>query len=540
MALPAGETRIGAQRQRRAGGSLARNRRRRAEFRLRALTRRRHLPLCQNRAMRKHPLFCAGGRWRSCLAAAFALSATLAGPAAAAADVWVLEIDGAIGPASADYFIRSLEDAAEEGADLVVLRLDTPGGLDKSMRDMIKVLLASEVPVATYVSPNGARAASAGTYLMYASHIAAMAPATNIGSSTPVSIGGGGSPFPMPQAPQPPQPAGDPAEGSQDGEAEGTDDAASAGEEEQGGEAEPLSGTAMERKVVNDAVAYIRGIAELRGRNADWAERTVREAANLPASEALERNVIDLVAANLDELLAALDGRVVEVEGRGEVTLDTKSLQITRVEPDWRYELLGVITDPNVAYILLMIGIYGLIFEFYNPGTGVGGVVGVICLLLGAYALQMLPVNYAGLALIVVGICLLAAEAFSPSFGVLGIGGIAAFIIGSVILFDAELPGYRLSIPVIVAVAATTGGLLVFALGAALKARRSAVVSGSEAIVGAEAVALEDFADGAGRVRALGEVWRARSGTDVKEGERMKVAQRDGFDLTVTPKDGSG
>ena len=488
--------------------------------------------------MRKHPLpFLPILRLlpllrRPCRTVALALAAALVGPAAAATKVWVLEIDGAIGPASADYFIRSLEDAEEEGVDLVILRLDTPGGLDKSMRDMIKVLLASEVPVATYVSPNGARAASAGTYLMYASHIAAMAPATNIGSSTPVSIGGGGSPFPMPQAPQPQDPADDSAEDGQDGDAEGEGEATD--------ESKPLAGTAMERKVVNDAVAYIRGIAELRGRNAEWAERTVREAANLPASEALERNVIDLVAANLDELLAAVDGRVVEVEGRGEVTLETESLQITQVAPDWRYEFLGIITDPNVAYILLMIGIYGLIFEFYNPGTGVGGVVGVICLLLGAYALQMLPVNYAGLALIVVGVCLLAAEAFSPSFGVLGIGGIAAFIIGSVILFDAELPGYRLSIPVIVGVAATTGGLLVFALGAALRARRATVVSGAEAIVGAEAVALEDFTDGAGRVRALGEVWRARSGTDLKKGAQVKVAERDGFDLTVTPKDGSG
>ena len=468
-------------------------------------------------------------RWRTAIVA---LLLALLAPTAAGAKVWVLEIDGAIGPASADYFIRSLEDAAEADVDLVVLRLDTPGGLDNSMRDMIKVLLASEVPVATYVAPNGARAASAGTYLMYASHIAAMAPATNIGSSTPVSIGGGGgSPFPIPM---PTEPEATPEEDAPGDEAAGGDEDAEAEQDPA-----PLP-NAMERKVVNDAVAYIRSIAELRGRNVEWAERTVREASNLPAQEALEKNVIDFVANDLDELLAAIDGETLEVEGRGAVTLDTAQNDIERVEPDWRYELLGIIADPNVAYILLMVGIYGLIFEFYNPGTGVGGVVGIICLLLGAYALQMLPVNYAGLALIVVGIGLLAAEAFSPSFGVLGIGGVAAFVIGSVILFDADLPGFGVSIPIIAAVTATTAGLAFFALGAAVKARRSAVVSGSEAIVGSLAVALEDFSDGAGRVRALGEVWRATAPGEVRAGDRLKVTGRDAFSLTVAPVEASG
>ena len=461
-----------------------------------------------------------------------AVLAALAAPNAAAAKVWVLEIDGAIGPASADYFIRSLEDAAEAEVDLVVLRLDTPGGLDKSMRDMIKALLASEVPVATYVSPNGARAASAGTYLMYASHIAAMAPATNIGSSTPVSIGGGGgSPFPLPTAPapEPEAPADEAADDATD--ADGADGG------ENGADPAPLP-DAMERKVVNDAVAYIRSIAELRGRNVEWAERTVREASNLPANEALEMNVIDLIAADLEALLAALDGETVAVEGVGEVTLDTATNDIERIAPDWRYELLGLIADPNVAYILLMVGVYGLIFEFYNPGTGVGGVAGIICLLLGAYALQMLPVNYAGLALIVVGIGLLAAEAFSPSFGVLGIGGVAAFVIGSVILFDADLPGFGVSIPIIAAVTASTAGLAFFALGAAVRARRSRVVSGSEVIVGSLAVALEDFSGGAGKVRSLGEVWRATAAAEVRAGDRLTVTGRDGFDLAVEPAAG--
>ena len=460
---------------------------------------------------------------RALLFAGALLGAVCFSQHAAAAKVWVLEIDGAIGPASADYFIRSLEDAEDADVDLVVLRLDTPGGLDKSMRDMIKVLLASRVPVATYVSPNGARAASAGTYIMYASHVAAMAPATNIGSSTPVSIGGG-SPLPLPQAPQP---AEEPA----------AEEPASEGEEpDKAPPAKP--GTAMERKVVNDAVAYIRGIAELRGRNVEWAEQTVREASNLPARDALDQNVIDLVVEDLDELLAALDGETIAVEG-GDVTLDTSDNRIERVEPDWRYELLGLIADPNVAYLLLMIGVYGLIFEFYNPGTGVGGVAGIICLLLGAYALQMLPVNYAGLALVIVGLALLAAEAFTPSFGVLGTGGVIAFLIGSIILFDTDLPGYRVSIPIILAVTASTGGLMVFVVGAAIRARQSPVVSGGEALIGAEAVALEDF-ESQGSVRAAGEVWRARSGEPVAKGARLTVTSRDGLDLDVEPKEDAG
>ena len=428
-----------------------------------------------------------------------------------AARVWLLDIEGAIGPASADHFIRTLDDAGEAGVDLLVLRLDTPGGLDKSMRDMIKALLASDTPVATYVSPNGARAASAGTYIMYASHIAAMAPATNIGSSTPVSIGGG-SPLPFPQPTEPKD-----EESPADGEAEN-------------GEVSP-PGTAMERKVVNDAVAYIRSIAELRGRNVEWAEKTVREASNLPAREALELGVIDLVADDIEDLLAQIDGMTVDVDGRT-VTLETAASEIHRVETDWRYELLSVITDPTVAYILLMIGIYGLILEFYNPGTGVGGVVGVICLLVGAYALQMLPINYAGLALIVVGIGLMVAEAFSPSFGVLGVGGVAAFVIGSIILMDTDLPGYQVSVPIIAGISTASAALVLFTIGAAVRARTASVVSGAEAMIGAEGEVIDDF-ERDGRVRAAGEVWQARSREPLEKGARVTVASVDGVKLDV-------
>ena len=439
---------------------------------------------------------------------------------ATAAEVWVVELEGAIGPAYADYFIRALERSEEEGIDLLVLRLDTPGGLDKSMRDMIKTILASRVPVATYVAPNGSRAASAGTYIMYASHVAAMAPATNIGSSTPVSIGGeGGSPFPIPGAPGP---------GGEEDEAEGTEgeEGEDGAESEGAPDDEPQAGTAMERKVVNDAVSYIKGLAELRGRNVEWAEATVREASNLTASEALALNVIDIVADDLTSLLADVNGRTVNAAGM-DVVIDTNEADIEFIEPDWRYELLGVITDPNVAYILLMIGIYGLILEFYNPGVGIGAVVGVICLLLGAFALQMLPINYAGLALLIVGIGLLAAEAFSPSFGVFGVGGVIAFVIGSIILMDTDLPGYQISYPIIAAFAAISVGIALFAVGAALRARKARSATGKESMIGGRGEVIDDF-EGEGRVRAFGEVWQARGEEPLERGDRVEIVGVDG------------
>ena len=474
------------------------------------------------------------------LAAGALLALTAAAPAKAS-EVWVVELEGAIGPASADYFVRTLGRAANADVDLLVLRLDTPGGLDKSMRDMIKEILASPVPVATYVAPNGSRAASAGTYIMYASHIAAMAPATNIGSSTPVSIGGG-SPLPLPFG------GDEEAEGEADDSEDG--DAGDAGDAEEGpdGAPAPQPGDAMERKVLNDSVAYIKGLAELRGRNAEWAETTVREAANLTASEALALNVIDLVAEDVAALLAAVDGRIVSAAGV-DVALDTSEPSIEYVVPDWRYELLGVITDPNVAYILLMIGIYGLILEFYSPGIGVGAVVGVICLLLGAFALQMLPINYAGLALIVVGIGLLAAEAFSPSFGIFGVGGVIAFVIGSIILMDTDLPGYQISWPLIAAAAVLSAGVGVFALGAAVRARRMRGATGKESMVGGQGVVVDGFATDApggplheGRVRAFGEVWQARrtraaEAAELGKGSRVRIASVDGLLLLVEPEE---
>jgi membrane-bound serine protease (ClpP class) len=466
-------------------------------------------------------------RHRVGLVALAVLAWTFANPAAAAdgatpSKVWVLELDGAIGPATADYFMTSLEDAQDADVALFVIQLDTPGGLDKSMRDMIKEILASHIPVVTYVAPNGSRAASAGTYILYASHVAAMAPATNVGSSTPVSIGG---PTPFPTAPVPkPDDKGD------DKDDESDDDAG-------GGAAKP--GTAMERKVINDAVAYIRGLAELRGRNVEWAEQTVRDASNLPASEALEQNVIDLIAEDLDDLLAQLDGRELQIDHDTKVTLDLTDAEVTRLEPGWRYELLAIITDPNVAYILLMIGVYGLILEFYNPGMGAPGVVGVICLLLGAYALQMLPINYAGLALIIAGIAMMVGEAFTPTLGVVGLGGVVAFIIGSIILMDTDLPAYQISLPIIAALAAASAGLFVFVVGAAFKARTGRVRTGTEGMIGGLAEVLDDF-DGLGRVRAFGEIWQARADVPLSRGTSVRVSRVDGLVLSVEPNKDEG
>ena len=456
----------------------------------------------------------------------FALALAAGSHSAMAASVWVVELEGAIGPASADYFMRALKRADSEGVELLVLRLDTPGGLDKAMRDMVKAILASPVPVATYVAPNGSRAASAGTYIMYASHIAAMAPATNIGSSTPVSIGGdGGSPFPIPTMPS-----------SEDEESE--DDAA---EDEEPAEGQP--GTAMERKVLNDSVAYIKGLAELRGRNVEWAEATVLEASNLTAVEALEANVIDLIADDLDALLAELNGRTVSAGGV-DITLNTVEPNVEIIEPDWRYELLGIITDPNVAYILLMIGIYGLILEFYNPGVGIGAVVGVICLLLGAFALQMLPINYAGLALMVVGIGLLAAEAFSPSFGIFGIGGAIAFVMGSIMLMDTDLPAYQLSMQIIVAFSMLSVVVVLFCLREAFRSRRMKGATGKESMIGGRGQVLDDFINGAGRVQAFGETWQAsdaqwQASPDVSEAPPASdIELKAGAGVTIVNVDG--
>jgi membrane-bound serine protease (ClpP class) len=432
--------------------------------------------------------------------AMFALQAE----AATAERALVLEIDGAIGPPIADYVVRELRAASSDAVGLVILRMNTPGGLDTSMREIISAILASPVPVAAYVAPNGARAASAGTYIAYAGAIAAMAPSTNIGAATPVQLGG--IPLLPPDQKQQKQQ-----------------------QEQQNKAGEPAD--TETRKIVNDAVAYIRSLATLNGRNADWAAEAVRSAASLPATEALALHVIDVIADDIPDLLRKIDERTVTVGGKPR-RLATADLEVVTVPPGWHTELLALLTNPNVAFILMLIGVYGLILEFFNPGAVLPGLVGAISLLVALYALAFVPINYAGAALVLFGIALMVAEAHIGAFGALGVGGIAAFIIGALMMFPSNVQGFALSGGVIVGAAIGSAALLLVVLAVALRSRRRPVVTGSEALIGAEGETVSWQAD-EGRVRVKGEIWLARSEAPLAAGSRVKVVDRDGLVLRV-------
>jgi membrane-bound serine protease (ClpP class) len=448
------------------------------------------------------------------LRVAFSALLALALPmfAAAAEPVLVLKLAGPVDPASADYLIRGLRTGAQSGAPAVVIEVDTPGGLDASMREIIQAIMQSPVPVVTYVTPQGARAASAGTYILYASHVAAMTPATTLGAATPVAIGLPGT-----------------SPGRDEDQARPTAKGASASKNQP-----PPHGDPMTAKQVHDAAAFIRGLAQLRGRNADWAERAVREAVSLTASEALKAHVVDVVARDRDDLLAQIDGRTVQVPG-GERRLATRGA-LTQVRlPDWRHQLLAVIAHPGVALVLMMVGIWGLFFEFAAPGHGISGVTGTICLLLAAFALQLLTVNYAGLALILLGIGLLLAELFAPTFGVLGVGGMIALAAGGIMLFDTELPGYRVPVLLVVALSVASGAIVMLAGGMALKARRRPVVSGRETLLGATGEVLQ-AGPGETWAEIMGERWRVSASETLVPGQRVRVLALHGLTLQVQPE----
>ncbi|WP_175856140.1 nodulation protein NfeD [Burkholderia anthina] len=488
----------------------------------------------------RHPLSARVAR-AALFAALLVVCAAVAAPPApapaATPPVVVIPVNGAIGPASADFIVRSLERAAHDHAPLAILQLDTPGGLDTSMRQIIKAILASPVPVAAFVAPGGARAASAGTYIVYASHIAAMAPGTNLGAASPVQFGIGGG---APGATRPPAGASGAA---------GAAGAAGAS----GASATPAAELPNDtqsteiRKATQDAAAYIRGLAQLRGRNAEWAERAVREAVSLSANEARAQHVVDLIAQDPADLARQLDGRTVTTTA-GTLHLATAHAPLVVLAPDWRSRFLSIIADPNVALILLTIGIYGLFFEFANPGFVLPGVVGTICLLVGLFAMQLLPISYAGLGLVLLGLGCLVAEAFLPTFGVLGFGGIVSFTIGALMLIDTDVPGYGIPWPVIGGLA-VGGGLLVACVSSvALRARRRPVVTGAEAMLGSIGEVLDDglhpdqphgaagpAPSAAGWALVHGERWRVASSEPLAAGCRVRVTGRHGLMLTVAP-----
>ena len=419
----------------------------------------------------------------------------------------VLEVNGVIGPGMADYVVREIEAATPDETGLIVLRMDTPGGLDTSMREIIRAMIASPVPVVVYVAPGGARAASAGTYITYAAAVAAMAPGTNLGAATPIQIG----------APSMPTPQGPP-----DSDGKGKTDAP------------PLSTRDTEtRKMISDAVAYIRGLAQLHGRNVEWATEAVREAASLPASEALKLKVIDVIADDVPDLLRKIDGRTAIVAGQAR-PLATAGLEIVSHAPDWRTRLLTIITNPNVAYLLMLLGAYGLIFELSNPGAVLPGVVGTISILIALFALNMLPIDYAGAGLVLLGIALMVAEVFIGSFGVIGAGGIVAFAIGSIIMFQSNAPGFALSLSLVIAATAVTAAFLVLVFVLLLRSRRHRVVTGSEAMIGAEGETVEWQGDN-GKIRIMGEIWKAHARQPLLPGVRIRVVSRKDLVLTVEP-----
>lgn len=411
------------------------------------------------------------------------------GGSALARDVCVAKVQGVIGPATAGFISESITLSEQKGAEALVILLDTPGGLDTAMRDIVKDIMESTVPVIVYVYPSGARAASAGCVILLASHVAAMAPGTNVGAAHPVTIG------------------------------------------------KEKQDTVMMEKVMNDAEAYVKSLAKKRGRNEEWAASAVTQSASIQASEALKVHVIDIVAGSVDELLSGIDGKVVETK-KGMVTMHTKGAHQIEIEMPFKYKLLAFISDPNVAYILMMIGVYGILFEIYNPGAVFPGVIGGISLILGLYSFQAIPINFAGAFLILLGIIFFVLELKIVSHGVLGIAGIVSIVIGSIMLVN--LPsGSILSISwkSILAVALISALFVFGVLSFAVRAQMSKVKTGREGLAGEVGTARTDVAE-TGKVDLHGEIWNATSDEPIKAGEKVVVSQVKDLTLKVTKKRG--
>jgi len=485
--------------------------------------------------------------------ALFALGAAMLGVAALAQDEAaepapkapgegvILSLKGAVTPANAGYLAREIEAASAAEKDLILIEVDTPGGLMDSMKTIIKAILASDTPVATYVSPQGARSASAGLYIMYAAHISAMAPSTNTGAATPVEVGGP----PSEDRPLRDDPAEDAEKVTNPDASEGGDEAEEAEEtrndppaevRDESREIAPLSSdNAMRAKVINDAVAYIRALAEERGRNADWAESAVREAVSVTSREALELGVIDYVADDIDDLMAQLDGKTVVTAG-GEKTLAAADIALERIEPSMLEKILGFIADPNVAVILMSLATTGIIIEMWNPGSIFPGVFGLVCLILGLYAFQVLPFNWLGVVLLGVGVICITLEAYTPTFGLVGIAGLALFAFGLFIIFPE---GFRVSSTVIGSAVVAIGATLALILVAVVGSRSHGPLIGAEAIKRREGV-VDDWDGKEGHVIVEGERWRARCDKPLKKGDRIKVVEMDGLVLVVRQAKAAG
>ncbi len=429
--------------------------------------------------------------------------------------VAVITVDGAITPVAAEYIEDAIKEADSAGDYLLVIKLDTPGGLMSSMRSIVKDILASPLPVAVYVSPSGGRAASAGVFITMAAHVAAMSPGTNIGAAHPVNIGGGGF-------------FGKKREEDGDGQKKEDKEPGASGEKEE----KSLSDeNIMARKVVNDTVAFIKSIAEKNGRNARWAERSVRESISSTEKEALKAGVIDLVAEDIDDLLEKMEGRTVVVSGK-EMTLALSGAVVDERPMDLRHRILSTITDPNVAYMLMMLGIYGLFFELANPGVILPGVLGGIALVLAFFAFQVLPVNYAGILLIGLALVLFILEIKVVSYGMLSVGGIVSVFLGSIMLLRSVEPYYRISRVLIFGMTGFTALFFLVGLGLALKVQRRKPVTGTEGLVGETGVAATDLSL-SGKIRVHGEIWTAESKVQISAGQAVKVTGMEGMVLLV-------